>query len=1273
MVVRRMVLFALVFLAIAAVTALGAAADEDHDDWTIIGSEVHSDEVITVSGQLSIDLGGSLHLSSCELRFTGGSPEDIRIQVRSGSLILDGLTTVIMENSGRMVMQGHMDIRGTVNFKHVDILVHSRGTLAVRGAALTLEGSWSTQSVNDPLMLTVEGGAYFAASTVNLVYAFVVSKGSMTIAESSVEASRDWGKEYDGLKERLRFEQGVATLTDSTFSDLFNGIMSRADLYASDCTFNRSDLRSFAPTWQPSLKAHVRQCEFISSDLTVQLNRTGTEIKELDIIIEATTLDGGMVLLDLNDTFRGVVALVNVSITGFSGYGLEVQAYGIYGSLRLDTLNIDGPRGIQVKGDYTGLQLLNSTIRAQRTALDFTGMPSPNIPARIDNVEVWGEEGLVARNTVIHISNSDLTEADVAVRGEGGAAIILEDCLLDVEDIELYVAPDQRPAIINVKRHLEIDAVNWDTDDTITDGLVFLYIFNAKLAKPIPPTEWRVGSEDRPLIPLLEWTMDDEGNETYVAFTEVETSLYIDDHTFEALDTLNPWEEGPFQLVFHDDASPWVSLDPAVSLVVTEPRVHLWGTVGDYGTGIDELRWALHNSTGEEVASGPVDLMVNGKWSTVIDLTSNMQYVFLWPHDRAGNNDRIPTRAIQVDVPCPLLTIVRPENGMVTNITHVTVAGSVDWYADRVEIQVVGRQKVHSTPVVRGHFSMVLEIPEEGLNQLLVTSFDPFEGTDTKLVRVFKDSIAPELWFATIDETSINHVNNPSLVVAGRTDDPRAVIRVNGQDVGLLGDSTFATTVHLLEGEQVVRVSAEDSAGNVKQCDFQVILDTRRPVLTLISPEVNPFWSNKDLVLVEVGLDEPVIFAEMDGEPVTVTDGVISKSIMLGEGRTEMMLQVEDRAGNEAILSIILFLDKDIPVLTIVSPREGTIVNSTAVPIVVVTSEIGCTISADGMTVDASEVSNGRLMGTMYLVPGEGSRTIIIIITDRAGNTREKELTLQIDTVKPSIELPGLYNGKAVTTEPLKIKGYTEPGSKVVYVNGEMATLAPDGEFTITIELEEGSQTIKVLVLDRANNRGESAVSVKVLGAPDFEVPVGALAAGTILLTMGAIVAATEVGRWSIFVLFLPLYTKLRKETILDQRTRGLIEGYVTANPGANYTIIRDNLDLADGTLTYHLQVLEREGYVYSIREGLFRCFYPQGVPPPKRGKLHLSDTQADIVRIVKRIPGITVGEIASAMNRRPNVISYHLKLLREGGLIRMEEDGRHVRIYPIDTAVAMV
>jgi predicted transcriptional regulator len=260
-----------------------------------------------------------------------------------------------------------------------------------------------------------------------------------------------------------------------------------------------------------------------------------------------------------------------------------------------------------------------------------------------------------------------------------------------------------------------------------------------------------------------------------------------------------------------------------------------------------------------------------------------------------------------------------------------------------------------------------------------------------------------------------------------------------------------------------------------------------------------------------------------------------------------------------------------------------------------------------------------------------------------------------------------------VTTEPLSVKGWTEPEAKVVWVNGKMASLSPDGRFSTTIELEEGWQDVRFLVLDRAGNSQEVTFRVKALGEPRVDPPVEALAVTTILFTLGALAVTTEAGRWSVMAFFIPLYTKLRKDKILDQRTRGLIQGYITANPGCNYTIIRDNLDLADGTLTYHLQVLEREGFVYSIREGLFRCFYPQGVPPPRRGKLHLSDVQADIVRIVKRIPGITVGEIATAMNRRPNVISYHLKLLKEGGLVRMEEDGRHVRVYAIDSAVAMI
>ncbi|UCC92851.1 MAG: helix-turn-helix domain-containing protein, partial [Thermoplasmata archaeon] len=486
-------------------------------------------------------------------------------------------------------------------------------------------------------------------------------------------------------------------------------------------------------------------------------------------------------------------------------------------------------------------------------------------------------------------------------------------------------------------------------------------------------------------------------------------------------------------------------------------------------------------------------------------------------------------------------------------------------------------------------------------------------------------------------------------------------------------DSTFATSVILVEGSQTIKVKAVDEAGNENLINLQLRLDTRAPMLTLVNPRVTPFFSSEYEVTVEMEVDETVASSTFNGEAIEVVDGTITRTVQLSNGPYIVNVVVKDLAGNEATKEVVIRLDNEPPSLTFQSPRPDTVVNTTAVPIIVTTGEPGCTLSVDGVTINTVEQSPGRLTGIMYLSPGEGDRTVTVTLRDRAGNIDSKALRLEIDTVIPFLNTESIYDGMKVTTEPLRVVGYTERGSKVVWVNDQMASLTDDGKFKTTIELEEGWQDVRIVVLDKAGNRADHTFRVKALAEPTFDPPVTALAVGTILVTLGALAVTTEAGKWTALAFIIPLYTKLRKDKILDQRTRGLIEGYITANPGCNYTIIRDNLDLADGTLTYHLQVLEREGFVYSIREGLFRCFYPQGVPPPRRGKLHLSDTQADIVRIVKRIPGITVGEVATAMNRRPNVISYHLKLLKEGGLVRMEEDGRHVRVYPIDTAVAMI
>jgi DNA-binding transcriptional ArsR family regulator len=927
---------------------------------------------------------------------------------------------------------------------------------------------------------------------------------------------------------------------------------------------------------------------------------------------------------------------------------------------------------VQLLYDYSGLRLVNSTIKAEQTALDLLGDYS-SVPAYIEGTVLSGNVGLKAKRTVVKAEDVDLRASTIPARGEGGAAISLTDCLVDEASMVLNVEPGENPATIKVDRHMVIDSVRWLIGDPIYEGTVLFFVSSGDTLLP-SVKEWSIGSPDLPLIRIFEWTLDDEGFEERLVYDDVDPSLYIDGNTFEPDDDFNldPWEAGPFQLIFKDEVKPWIAVSGDIPSVINDPEWVLYGTVGDAGTGIDGVSWALYTPTGELVDSGEVDYLSDGRWQTTVHVTGDFQVVHLFPKDRSGNEELLPLQSVDVEVPPPLLTVVRPDNKVLTNLDLITVSGTADFYASEVHIQVLGHSDVVVVPVIAGRYSKIYQLPQEGLNDLIISSHDPYGGFDEKRVAVYLDTIAPNIQLDGLDAGETNYINTPALVISGNLDDTRATITVQGQAVGLVGND-FATSVILFDGSQTIKVKAVDEAGNENLLNIEVTLDTTAPMLTLVNPKVSPFWSSEFEVQVRMDVDEELSSATFNGEAVEAIDGRITRTIQLGNGPYIVTVLVIDLAGNEAFKEIVVRLDNRYPDLDIVSPQPNQVVNTTSVPIIVTTSEQGCTLSVDGVTIDTQEQALFRLTGIMYLPPGEGERTVTFTIRDRAGNIVSKERRLEIDTVIPFMWTDSVYEGMKVTTEPLKVVGLTEPDSKVVWVNGQMATLSADGKFKTTIELEEGWQDVRIVVLDKAGNRFDQTYRVKALGEPTFDPPITALAAGTILATLGALAVTTEAGKWTALSFLIPLYTKLRKDKILDQRTRGLIEGYITANPGCNYTIIRDNLNLADGTLTYHLQVLEREGFVYSIREGLFRCFYPQGVPPPRRGKLHLSDTQADIVRIVKRIPGITVGEVATAMNRRPNVISYHLKLLKEGGLVRMEEDGRHVRVYPIDTAVAMI
>jgi len=165
-------------------------------------------------------------------------------------------------------------------------------------------------------------------------------------------------------------------------------------------------------------------------------------------------------------------------------------------------------------------------------------------------------------------------------------------------------------------------------------------------------------------------------------------------------------------------------------------------------------------------------------------------------------------------------------------------------------------------------------------------------------------------------------------------------------------------------------------------------------------------------------------------------------------------------------------------------------------------------------------------------------------------------------------------------------------------------------------------------------------------------------------ICMVVVVSGTEVGFFAFLAwVVVPLYVRVLKEKVLDNFTRGQIFGFIKANPGAHYGEIRNNMSLQNGVLAYHLLVLEREGYVKTSRDGMFKRFYPRSMRIPRKKK-HLSRMQKDIVEAVRKTPGMNQNAIARELGESKQVISYHVKALAKADIIVVQKAGNETMCF---------
>lgn len=146
---------------------------------------------------------------------------------------------------------------------------------------------------------------------------------------------------------------------------------------------------------------------------------------------------------------------------------------------------------------------------------------------------------------------------------------------------------------------------------------------------------------------------------------------------------------------------------------------------------------------------------------------------------------------------------------------------------------------------------------------------------------------------------------------------------------------------------------------------------------------------------------------------------------------------------------------------------------------------------------------------------------------------------------------------------------------------------------------------------------------------------------------MAGIITKIEVYKYKFFLLFfLPLYIRLKKEKVLDHEIRGKIQGYILANPGANYTLLKKELKIPNGQLAYHLSVLEREKIIRSKKDGKFKRFYSKDIKPPDVDE-ELSQIRLQLIKIIEENPGISMKEFVSKIGISRQLLNFHLRVLK--------------------------
>lgn len=180
--------------------------------------------------------------------------------------------------------------------------------------------------------------------------------------------------------------------------------------------------------------------------------------------------------------------------------------------------------------------------------------------------------------------------------------------------------------------------------------------------------------------------------------------------------------------------------------------------------------------------------------------------------------------------------------------------------------------------------------------------------------------------------------------------------------------------------------------------------------------------------------------------------------------------------------------------------------------------------------------------------------------------------------------------------------------------------------------------------------------------------PVVFLAAAAAGASLAGLYAIWRLVKWTGLAALIPLYSHISDDEILDDENRAAIYRLIQSEAGISTKDIADRLDLAWGTVTHHLNKLEKRRFVVSKKYGKYRRYFANG----EGGTDHKDavavlrlDRTGDVAALIQKQPGMTQKAVSMALGVSSSTILWHVKRLEEVALIRKVREGKIVRYYP--------